>query len=69
MGTKQNFQNHGLESALFRKLQHYVIPQNHYVETELSWVGDFNLKMQAIHAALGATKSKVHATYRIIFPD
>ncbi|MND62391.1 hypothetical protein D3C80_536740 [compost metagenome] len=69
MGTKQAYQNHGLESALFRKLQHYVMPQNHYTEVELSWVGDFNTKMQAVHAALGATKGKVHATYRIIFPD
>lgn len=69
MGTKQAYQNHGLESALFRKLQHYVMPQNHYTAVELSWVGDFNTKMQAVHAALGATKGKVHATYRIIFPD
>ncbi|MCO4292269.1 GNAT family N-acetyltransferase [Solitalea sp. MAHUQ-68] len=69
MGTKQAYQKHGLESALFRKLQFYVLPQNHYTEAELSWVGDFNTKMQAIHAALGATRSKTHATYRFIFPE
>ena len=45
MGTKQAFQKHGLESALFIKLKEYVLPLNQYEELELSWVGDFNDKM------------------------
>ena len=44
MGTKQKFQNHGIESALFITLGEYVLPLNQYTELELSWVGDFNEK-------------------------
>ncbi|MCJ8208897.1 GNAT family N-acetyltransferase [Mucilaginibacter sp. RS28] len=67
MGTKQKYQNHGLESALFIKLKEYVLPLNRYNEMELSWVGDFNDKMLALHYAMGATFSKKHATMRYIF--
>lgn len=64
MGTKQAFQKHGLESALFIKLKEYVLPLNQYKELELSWVGDFNDKMLAIHEAAGASFGKRHATMR-----
>lgn len=64
MGTKQTFQKHGLESALFIKLKEYVLPLNQYEELELSWVGDFNDKMLALHEATGATFGKKHATLR-----
>ena len=67
MGTKQAFQKHGLESALFIKLKEYVLPLNQYQEVELSWVGDFNNKMLALHEATGATLGKRHATMRKIF--
>jgi hypothetical protein len=67
MGTKEKFQKHGLESALFIKLKEYVIPKNQYEELELSWVGDFNDKMLAIHEATGAKFGKKHATMRYIF--
>ncbi|OOQ59681.1 N-acetyltransferase [Mucilaginibacter pedocola] len=67
MGTKQRFQNHGLESAIFIKLKEYVLPLKQYDELELSWVGDFNEKMIAMHAAVGATFGKRHLTMRCIF--
>jgi hypothetical protein len=67
MGTKQKFQKHGLESAMFIKLKEYVLPLNQYDELELSWVGDFNDKMLAIHEATGATFGKKHLTLRCIF--
>jgi hypothetical protein len=67
MGTKAAFQKHGLESALFIKLKEYVLPMNQYDELELSWVGDFNDKMLAIHQATGATFGKRHLTMRKIF--
>jgi hypothetical protein len=67
MGTKQAFQKHGLESALFIKLKEYVLPLNQYKELELSWVGDFNDKMLALHEATGATLGKKHATMRKVF--
>ncbi len=64
MGTKQSYQKHGLESALFIKLGEYVLPKNQYTELELSWVGDFNAKMLAIHEATGAKFAKKHLTMR-----
>ncbi|SDD47273.1 hypothetical protein SAMN05216464_101824 [Mucilaginibacter pineti] len=67
MGTKQKYQKHGLESAIFIKLKEYVLPLKQYDELELSWVGDFNEKMIAIHAAVGATFGKKHLTMRKIF--
>jgi hypothetical protein len=67
MGTKQKFQNHGLESALFITLGEYVLPMNQYIELELSWVGDFNEKMIALHNAMGAVFGKKHLTMRYIF--
>lgn len=67
MGTKKKFQRLGLESALFIKLKEYVIPLQQYEELELSWVGDFNKPMIAIHEATGASFSKRHATYRYVF--
>jgi GNAT superfamily N-acetyltransferase len=69
MGTKELYRNQGLESALFMKLQEYAHSLGHYRELELSWVGDFNAKMIAVHHAIGATFSKKHATYFITFND
>jgi hypothetical protein len=67
MGTKMAYQKHGLESALFIKLKEYVLPMNQYDELELSWVGDFNDKMLAIHQATGAKFGKRHLTMRKVF--
>jgi hypothetical protein len=67
MGTKQKYQNHGLESALFIKLGEYVLPLNQYEVLELSWVGDFNEKMVALHNSMGATFANKHLTMRCIF--
>lgn len=67
MGTKTKFQKHGLESAMIIKLKEYVLPLQRYKELELSWVGDFNAKMIALHEATGATFSKKHITYRYTF--
>jgi GNAT superfamily N-acetyltransferase len=68
MGTKEKFRNMGLESALFIKLRDYVASLGHYEELELSWVGDFNKKMLALHEATGAQYAKKHVTYRYSFP-
>jgi len=67
MGTKQKFQKHGLESAIFIKLKEYVYPLNQYKELELSWVGDFNDKMLALHEAMNVRFGKKHVTMRCIF--
>jgi hypothetical protein len=67
MGTKQKYQNHGVESALFIKLKEYILPLKQYDELELSWVGDFNDKMIALHHAMGGVFGKKHVTMRYIF--
>ena len=69
MGTKQKFQNHGIESGLFITLGDYVLPLNQYTELELSWVGDFNEKMLALHQSMGVTPGKKHLTMRYVFND
>ena len=68
MGTKQKFQKHGLESALFIKLKEYILPMKQYDELELSWVGDFNDRMLALHHSMGGTIGKKHLTMRYLFP-
>lgn len=67
MGCKKKFQNKGIESGLIRQIQLEVVPRNTIKEVELAWVGDFNKKMMALHEATGATREKVHATYRHTF--
>ncbi len=67
MGCKKKYQNKGVESALIRCLQLEVVPRNTIKGIELSWVGDFNNKMLAIHEATGAVRDKVHRTYRYFF--
>ncbi len=69
MGVKPKFQRFGLESGIFWQMQQ-VMDQpkfQHYREVELSWVGDFNPKMQAIHEAVGAKFGKRHRTFRFLF--
>ena len=67
MGTKQKFQKHGLESGLFIKIGEYVLPLKQYEELELSWVGDFNDKMIALHHNMGGVFGKKHVTMRYLF--
>lgn len=67
MGCKKKYQNKGIESALVQCLKEEVLPRNTVKGVELAWVGDFNDKMMAIHEASGATKDKVHRTYRYKF--
>lgn len=69
MGVKPKYQKLGLESALIMKAHDIVVPMNKYKEVELSWVGDFNPKMRAIHESMGATLGKKHITYRCLFND
>ncbi len=67
MGTKEKYRNHGLESAMFWKMQEYTRHLPHYKELELSWVGDFNDKMLSVHQNIGGVFSKKHATYYFTF--
>ncbi len=66
-GVVPKFQNSGIESAIFSQYNKVIPPQKKYKEIELSWVGDYNPKMQAIYKAVGAELSKTHITYRYLF--
>jgi len=65
-GVHPSHQNSGIESAIFLELYKVFLRKRWYKELELSWVGDFNYKMIALYQALGASKAKMHITYRYL---
>ena len=69
MGVKPQYQRNGLESGIFWHLNEVMKTKPQYTELELSWVGDFNPKMRALHESVGAVFAKRHITYRKIFSD
>ncbi len=69
MGVVPAYQKLGLESALIMNAHKLVLPLNHYKEVELSWVGDFNPKMRALHESTGSALGKKHLTYRCMFNE
>jgi hypothetical protein len=69
MGVKPKFQRHGVESGIFWHLNEKMKKKPHFTELELSWVGDFNPKMRALHESVGAVFGKRHITYRKLFSD
>ncbi|MDP1623994.1 MAG: hypothetical protein Q8M08_16845 [Bacteroidales bacterium] len=69
MGVKPKYQRYGVESGIFWHLNQVMKHKPHITELELSWVGDFNPKMRALHESVGAVFAKRHITYRKIFAD
>ncbi len=69
MGVKPKYQRYGIESGIFWHLDKVMKHKPHITELELSWVGDFNPKMRALHESVGATFAKRHITYRKIFSE
>ncbi len=67
MGVKPEYQKLGLESGLFASLNESMKKRPWVRELELSWVGDFNPKMQKLHESVGAEFAKKHITYRKLF--
>ncbi|MCP4550584.1 MAG: GNAT family N-acetyltransferase [Bacteroidetes bacterium] len=67
MGVVPKFQKSGVESGIFWHMDKVMKKKPHYTEVEMSWVGDFNPKMQAIHHAVGGKFAKKHITYRKLF--
>jgi len=68
-GVNPSYQNSGIESAIFLHIFRVFRKKRFYSELELSWVGDFNLKMISIYEALGAVKAKTHMTFRYMIND
>ena len=69
MGVKPKYQRLGIESGIFWHLNEKMKKRPHITEIELSWVGDFNPKMRALHESVGATFAKRHITYRKLFSE
>ncbi len=69
MGVKPKYQRYGVESGIFWHLNEKMKHKPHITELELSWVGDFNPKMRALHESVGAVFAKRHITYRKLFSD
>jgi hypothetical protein len=69
MGVSPHYQRLGLESGIFWHLNQVMNKMPQYTEIELSWVGDFNPRMRALHESVGATFAKRHITYRYIFDN
>jgi len=69
LGVRPRWQRNGIESGIFWHLRNVVSRKPWLKEMELSWVGDFNPKMRAMHEAVGAEFGKKHITYRYIFDE
>jgi hypothetical protein len=69
MGIRPRWQRNGIESGIFWHLRNAVSKKPWLKEMELSWVGDFNPKMRALHDSVGADFGKRHITYRFLFDE
>ncbi|PRZ02038.1 N-acetyltransferase [Marinilabilia salmonicolor] len=69
MGIRPRWQRNGIESGIFWHLRNAVSKKPWLKEMELSWVGDFNPKMRALHESVGADFGKKHITYRFVFDE
>lgn len=67
MGVVPQYQRMGVESGIFWHLRRVFDKRPEYTEVELSWVGDFNLKMRKLHESVGADFAKKHLTFRKVF--
>lgn len=67
MGVRPKFQKSGIESAIFWHMDKVMKKRPNYNKIELSWVGDFNPKMQQLHHAVESEFAKRHITYRYLF--
>jgi hypothetical protein len=66
-GVIPKFQNSGVESGIFKHLEHSFKKKHWMTEVELSWVGDFNPKMRSMYEAVGGELAKKHLTMRYLF--
>lgn len=67
LGVIPKYQNRGIESGIFFHLKKVMLRKYWYNEMEMSWVGDFNPKMNALFKSFGARQTKTHITYRYLF--
>ncbi|HSG67736.1 MAG TPA: GNAT family N-acetyltransferase [Bacteroidales bacterium] len=69
MGVAPQYQRHGIESAIFKHMDMVMKTKPHIDTIEMSWVGDFNTKMRALHEAVGGKFGMRHWTMRKLFDE
>ena len=69
LGVVPKFQNKGIESGIFFHLKKVLLRKMWYNDMEMSWIGDFNIKMNALFKSFGATRSSTHLTMRYLFDE
>lgn len=67
LGVIKKYQNRGIESGMFYFLKQIMLRKRWYKEMEMSWIGDFNPKMNALFKSMGASRSLTHLTMRYLF--
>jgi len=67
LGVIPKFQHLGIESGIFYQLKKVLLRKSWYKDMEMSWVGDFNPKMNALFRSFGATHTITHVTMRYLF--
>lgn len=65
-GVDRAYHGRGVEGAMIKYCEEYIVPLNRYHETILTWIGDFNPKMIRIAENLGASLYRRLATYRLM---
>ncbi len=66
-GVVRKWQRKGVDMAIARYGSLTIVDENLYDELVMTWIGDFNPKMLAIGAKVGATISRKYATLRLNF--
>ena len=66
-GVARDHQGKGIEGAMIKFAEDYIISKKRYTETIITWVGDFNPKMLRVIENLGTELYRTLVTYRIFF--
>lgn len=66
-GVVPAYQGKGIESGIFYHLKQVMLRKHWYNDMEISWVGDFNPKMNALFKSIGAKRTLTHHTMRYLF--
>jgi len=66
-GIVPDWQGKGVEGAMIKYAEDHIVPKGQYVDTILTWIGDFNLKMLRICENLNAQRQRTLITYRYLF--
>lgn len=67
LGVIPGYQGKGIESGIFHHLKKVMLKKDWYNDMEMSWVGDFNPKMNALFKSFGADHKLTHRTMRYLF--